>query len=199
MAHNTSYSLLERALNLDDEAAWNELVKEYQGFIYYLLQRVDVHANDIEDVVQKVMVTLLRDLKNYNREKGRFRNWFSSLVRSTVKMHYRKENAHSRKVEKYSDLIDVAGGGENELDQRIEEEWEKYITERALENIKVQFRGQAIEVFELGLAGHSVRDIMSRLGLAESSVYKFKQRVKRALMLEVRALIKELEPESEGE
>lgn len=93
-----------------------------------------------------------------------------------------------------ADEIPNSGMIENvEIDSLIENEWETYITNLAMDRVKKSFQGKAIEAFELGLSGSNAAEIASTTGLSVASVYTLRKRVKRSLLLEVRSLVKELE------
>jgi hypothetical protein len=41
-----AYTLLERAVDLDDEVAWQELIAQYRRFIPYVLRGMGVPVDD---------------------------------------------------------------------------------------------------------------------------------------------------------
>ncbi len=193
--HPTRHTLLQRACDTRDEGAWEEFVQHYRRFILYILRELGVDANDVEDLTQQVLLALTRDLSRYDRSRARFRTWLSSVIRKTALMHFRKqksERTHRRIFENEQALTDP--DREPEIDRLIEKEWATYIANLAMERIREVFQGQAIEVFKLGLDGHSAAAIAERTGLSVSSVYTLRKRVKKRLYLEIRALISELEP-----
>ena len=60
---NTRQSLLMRAKDPTDEEAWADFVKYYERFIYHLLHRMNLKADDFEDMVQ------------YDSEEGYYDFW----------------------------------------------------------------------------------------------------------------------------
>jgi RNA polymerase sigma-70 factor (ECF subfamily) len=93
-----------------------------------------------------------------------------------------------------ADLATDSLDRESDLDQRIEAEWTTYVANLAMERIRGQFQGRAIEVFELGLDGVPLEEICARTGLTTASAYTLRKRVKKRLFQEIRALINDLEP-----
>ena len=75
----------------------------------------------------------------------------------------------------------------------MKKEWEIYITNMALERIKEQFNGNAIEVFKMSLAGIPVDEIAEKLDIKENTTYRLKNRVKSKLIDEIEKLRFELE------
>jgi len=192
-SQETRHSLLGRALNLDDHTAWQELHDHYAGFIHFTLQRLRVSPSDANDLVQEVMITLMKKLKNYDSNKGRFRSWLAMVTRSTLQMHYRKMQSIEKKHDRFKDHLVLFEEQDEVLDQIIEKQWEAYISDQALARVEKTIRGRAIEVFKLSLTGLKAKEIADQLGLQESSVYNFRKRVQRSLMLEIRSLVDELE------
>jgi RNA polymerase sigma factor (sigma-70 family) len=191
----TRYTLLQRACNLRDEQAWEEFVSYYRRFIFYILNELGVAAGDIDDVAQQVMVSLTKDLASYDRSRASFRTWLSTVIRNAALAHFRKQRNRQSRIRLFGEVQDInALVQESQIDQRIEKEWEAYVANVAMERIRKVIKGQAIEVFEQGLDGHSAAEISDSTGLSVASVYTLRKRVKKRLYLEIRALVSELEP-----
>jgi len=198
--NQTQYSLLERALDLSDEAAWEELYGYYQRFIYYILNELNVYERDIDDMAQVVMVKLMKELKSFDRRRGRFRSWLRVMVKNETISHFRKVQSESVKKERFqAELLNAACQTESQLEGYIEKEWKNYITTLAMERVQKSFSEAAIQAFRMGLAGKSAGEIATSTGLKTRSVYTLRQRVKRSLLCEVRKLVKDLECEEEDE
>ena len=190
----TSYSLLERAINLDDQEAWNHLLDQYKAFVYFLLHKLNIHEKNADDLAQIVMIDLAQKINTYDRSKGRFRNWFGTLIRNRALESYRKASAENRKIDNYTaSLSYFADHSPNEIDHTIEKEWKDYITMQAFEKLESSFHPKTIQSFKMELQGMSATEISKELDISINTVYSYKRRVKKSLMLEVRALIQDLE------
>ena len=75
----------------------------------------------------------------------------------------------------------------------IEREWEAYVANLAMENVRPLFSERAIQAFSMSLDGRSMADISQELGIKENSAYKLRNRVKARVIAEVRRLTNELE------
>ena len=195
--NETSHTLLQRACNPNDQDAWAEFFGHYKRFIYYILHQVHVPKDEIEDVAQKILVTLTANLPRYDRNRAKFRSWLSSVIRNAASTHLRQLRVRESRFPLNLDDLDLhsaASLDESSLDQLIENEWTTYISNLAMERIRETFHGKAIEVFELGLDGQSAEEISRKTGLAVASVYTLRKRVKKRLFLEVRAITADLEP-----
>lgn len=190
----TRYTLLKRACNLRDEQAWEEFVGHYHRFIFYILNELGVASGDIDDVAQQVLVSLTKDLANYDRTRARFRTWLSTVIRNAALAHFRKKRNRQSRITLFGEEQGLeALAQESEINQRIEKEWEAYVASMAMERVREVFKGQAIEVFEQSLDGRASAEIAESTGLSVASIYTLRKRVKKRLYLEIRALVTELE------
>jgi RNA polymerase sigma-70 factor (ECF subfamily) len=194
--HNqTRYTLLQRACDLADEDAWEELCAHYRRFIYYILHQMGVVDYEVEDVAQQVLVLLTKNIARYDSSRARFRTWLSTVIRNAAIVHLRKQKSDQAHVnvfgQEYGLYCETLS---NEIDRRIEAEWEEYVVELAMERVNDVFKGQAMTVFELGLEGVSAAEVAGQTGVTVASVYTLRKRVKKRLYLEIRALVAELEP-----
>ena len=87
-----------RAKDPTDEEAWADFVKYYERFTYHLLHRMSVHADDLDDMVQVVLVKLWRSLQRYEKQQAKFRTWLSHVVRNAVYDFYKSEQRRGRVV-----------------------------------------------------------------------------------------------------
>ncbi|MDF7808670.1 sigma-70 family RNA polymerase sigma factor [Pontiellaceae bacterium B12219] len=193
--NNTRYTLLQRACDLEDEAAWEEFVEHYRKFIFYILHNMGVADYEVEDVAQQVLLSLTKNISRYDSSRSRFRTWLSVVIRNAALVNYRKHKSEEEHIQVFGeDYVISRMENSSEIEKRIEQEWEAYVVNIAMERIRKVFKGQAIKVFELGLDGLSAAEIAEQTGLSVASVYTLRKRVKKRLYRGVRALIEELEP-----
>ena len=191
---HTRHSLLQRATDLKDESAWEEIVAQYHHFILCVLNQLGVPHNDLEDLSQQILIALTQSLSRYDRNKAKFRVWLSTIVRNKANSYFRKQYSTKRSLTKVSNELQVQEEiSLPEIEDLIEKEWAAYIASQAMNRVRENFQGQAIEVFELGLDGHSAADIAKKTKLAVATVYTLKKRVKKRLYLEIRQLSAEQE------
>ena len=178
-------------LACESEQKWDEFAKYYYPFIKIILRHLRIHENDIEDISQNVMLKLWKNLSKFDSSRGKFRTWLIAIIRNTAKATQIKQikdkNRDYKYLEEHSTTIN------DPLEDIFRREWQKYITNVALENIKSQFSGKAVDVFLLSLKNLKVEDIANKLDLKVDSVYKLKNRVKEQLVIEIKRLRTELE------
>ncbi|MCH7225120.1 RNA polymerase sigma factor [Haloferula sp. A504] len=191
----TRHSLIERARSHHDTRTWEDLLDYYESFISKILLRMGFRGMDLEDVRQQVSLKLWQGLKSYRRDAGgaRFRNWLSTLIRnSAINWISAQRQVGRESMLESGDLERIAAKGP-EIEQLIEQEWQRHVVTLAVENLKKVFSGKAMEVFALSLEGESVDSIAATLDLRKESVYVLRTRVKSRVRQEIARLQQELE------
>lgn len=202
-ALNTRVSLLQRARDGSNELAWEELLGFYNPFISKVLGSMGFKGADLDDARQQVVLRLWKGLKTYHRDEQRakFRTWFARLIRNTALNIIRSKN---RQPEGPS-LDDENTGqamvlsDDPEITDKVEQEWQRYVVELAMERVEKMFSGHAITVFKMSLDGKTVEAISEELSIKTNTVYILKHRVKTVLMKEIKALRTDLEVSGEEE
>jgi len=190
----TQYSLLQRAVDLKDNEAWEIVFDKYRHFIFGVLKHLGVPTNDIEDLAQQVLSALTQSLPNYDRNKAKFRVWLSTIIRNKTNSYFRKHYNRQRSLNQLTNENHVrAYVSVPEIEKIIEKKWAIYIANQAMYRVRKVFRGKAIEVFELNLHGYSASCIAKKTQLTVATVYTLKKRVKKRFYLEIRQLAFELE------
>jgi RNA polymerase sigma-70 factor (ECF subfamily) len=191
---HTSYTLLQRAHDTDDEEAWSRFVAHYRRFILYILRELGVALDDRDDLTQQILIGLTKNLPKYDREQSSFRTWLGTVIRNAAYSHFRKQQCRpSDLCELKDDPLHEGLRHPAEVEQWIETEWATYIANQAMGRVRQAFKGQSVQAFEMGLDGCPAAEIAEATGLTVSSVYTLTKRVKKRLYLEVRALTAELE------
>ncbi|MDF7808216.1 RNA polymerase sigma factor [Pontiellaceae bacterium B12219] len=194
----TRQTLLMRAKNQDDHAAWEEFASYYRDFIYMVLHQMNLYSVDVDDLAQEILLKIWKSLPNhiYDQDRARFRTWLSRLIRNTVLDHIRAMQRRTRKhaAAAEDETIDnMPMITEPDVKKIIQEEWEVHIVQLALNNISTLFSERAIEAFSMSIDGRSTAQIAEHLGVKPNSVTKLKNRVKERLMKEIQHLRNELE------
>jgi len=192
--NNTSYTLIQRALDLKDERAWEELYKRYNSFICYILLEIGVGNTDVDDLAQQIYLKLTDKLKTFNKEKGLFRSWLKTVVRNAALNYFKKQNTALRLSEKYKVEHNIHEEVTNDdIDGWVISEWQNYLMNLACKRIEEGYSGGGLSVFKLSLEGKSAPEISELLDLPLHTVYTLKKRTKKRIIREVRALSAELE------
>jgi RNA polymerase sigma-70 factor (ECF subfamily) len=91
-----------------DEAAWERLVRLYQGRVYALCLQFTGSPAEAEDLTQDVFVKLLASLGSFDGGRGGFYPWLKNLTRNHLVDRFRRT-----KVMRASNSLDVPLDGED--------------------------------------------------------------------------------------
>lgn len=185
----TRATLIQRLQLQNDEPAWEEFVEVYSRYIYGIIRKLGVSPQSAEELNQAILVKLWEKLPNYKflPEVAKFRTWLFRVIYNSVISHKRKLNKETVTSE-ITDEVEV----KPEINEIMEQEWEKYIANIAWEKVKPMFSGSAIQVFELSIEGKSAESISEQLGLKLNTVYKLRNRFKDKLAKQIEYLRQDL-------
>ena len=191
---NTRQTLIERIRNQQDDLAWEEFATAYESFIYAIIRRMGVSAEDCKDIHQDVLLRIWNKLSEYRQNPNtRFRAWLSTVTSNSVRHFIRTAMNKSKTLEKLAQSLQNTNNDFCKIDTIVEEEWEKFLADKAMKNIRQAFSGRGIEVFQMSLQGKSIKDIATELKLEEGSVYQLRARVKKSLIKEISRLRQEFD------
>ncbi len=192
----TRLTLLRRASDEFDDSVWGELLAYYKPYIRKILLRVGLRDEDLEDALQEVYIKLWRGLHLYKRdaENARFRSWLSTVVRnSSLNWIYKNRRRSDRELAVDNEIIEKIDSVEPPIDKIIEEEWQTYVLDLAMDNLKSVFSANAFEVLEMSLNGATPDEIAARVNIRKESVYVLRSKVKARLMKEIAFIRENLE------
>lgn len=195
----TRASLLARAKDQSDEFAWDEFVSYYEGFIVLVLRKIGMKTSHHDDIVQEILLNLWKGLSKFkvDSDRARFRTWLNTVIKNTAFTYYNKNKNHDSKVFSMNTEqgeMPLESFSESNIDSMIEREWEAYICNLAMKNVRPLFSERALKIFDLFISGVSIDDISKRFDIKENSVYKIKNRVRIRLKEEAKQICSQLEP-----
>ncbi|MDD7984391.1 sigma-70 family RNA polymerase sigma factor [Lentisphaera marina] len=185
-AFNTQETLLFRVQNNMD--SWDEFTSIYERYIYLIIRAMKINHHDAEDLTQDVLLKVWKNIPNYeyNPNHARFRTWLSRICRNRVIDFVRKKKTDTNKVIKNHEDAELIT--QPQIEALAEEEWKAHVSTAAWDNIKNEFKTDAMSCFDMMNEGIPVADIAKQLNLSESSVYVYSKRVRDQLVSEVRRL-----------
>ena len=183
---NTRVTLLDKIKSKNDNDSWDDYDRYYRSYIYALLRKMKINHHDCEDLAQLVLLKSWRNLPkfNYDKNRGKFRTWLAVMTRNITRDFINSKSVRNQNQE-IEFIEDCFQDTDSEFEKKVEAEWQIYISDMAWGNIKDNFKSHIILAFELAMDGHPVKEIAQQLGLAESSVSVYKNRVSKALMKEI--------------
>lgn len=198
--YQTRHTLLHRARDRGDQAAWAEFTGYYRDFIYMVVHKMGIKHPDSDDLVQASFLKIWKNIDRFkvDDERAKFRTWLSTMIRNLVINHINQRKSVFEKQQSMEDNRNVMpeflhSVSETEVDEVIQTEWETYVVNLAMKNIKSLFSERAIEIFSLLLDGAEIKAVSERYGIEENSVHKLKNRVKNRLINEIQLIRDNLE------
>ena len=188
--YNTRETLLLKIRDRGDEVAWGQFVELYTPLVYAFCRKRGLAEHDASDVSQEVMQAISRAIGNfdYDPEKGSFRSWFYTVVRSKLNNFFRKQAQQP-----------AAGGTtimkmvSEQPDSNEEHDWEldykRQMFDWAATKVRDLFNEQTWTAFQkTAIDGEDPATVGTELGIGRGAVYAAKARVIRALRERVQSV-----------
>lgn len=175
----TRSSLLLRLRDLGDERSWREFFDLYWTLLYNVARKAGFGAEDAEDVTQQTVTKVSQKMPGfvYDREKGSFKAWLMTVLRSRMADHARKDGRRVPTVSlEYEGL--PMHRGRDEFKQLWNNEWSKRMVSLALERVKRRVGPKQFQIFHAYMMQEwTMREVMETLGVSNRQVYMAKYRV----------------------
>jgi len=184
--HTTSPTLLQQVRDSGDQAAWRRFVDLYTPLLFYWGRRRGLQAGDAADLVQEVLSSLVRTLREFDyRPDKSFRNWLRTVTHHKFLDRVRKRQEHGRGGDDTS-INDPADSDDDCFEER---EYRQYLHRRALEVARRDFSDATWQACWLSVTtDRSAMDIAQELGMTEGAVYAAKCRILKRLREELAGL-----------
>ena len=193
---HTRHTLLQKICDRHDDQAWEDFVYYYEKYIYLVCRRTNLNHLEAEELVQQVMVKLWKKLPEFKVDKNkRFRSWLCQVTRNTIMDHFRVINRRENRLEKAFDHDRWAYYKEDsipEFEELAEREWENYLVNMALQNVKGKVSEKMFNVFVELQKGKVHKEIAENMQMQLNSVYVYQKRMTAKLKEEVSRLSEEL-------
>ena len=179
MPMTTRTSFLEQ-IKSGNENAWREFYTRYAGMISHIGQQRNLTAEECDDLMVEVMVIFWNKVAAYihNPARGRFRSYLSRITDNAAKKIFRS----NRKEE----LVFSAAGGEleypNDVDSVYMAEWQAFILERALEDLKGSVDTESYQVFYMSVVQkRPVKEVSAITRKTANNIYVIRSRCLKKL------------------
>ena len=194
MSFNTETrpSLIRRLQAGTDAEAWDEFSSIYRPVIVRLAVAKGLQAEDAEDIAQKVLMSVARNIKRWKQDEkqARFRTWLQRVVRNATL------NALSRAPQ------DGAVGGTEALavlaelphsdSAAFDREWRRETLHWAAQQIRDEFQPATWDAFWLtAVEGESPETAAARTGKSIVAVYIARTRVMQRIRAKIDELLEE--------
>ncbi|HVC99257.1 MAG TPA: sigma-70 family RNA polymerase sigma factor [Pirellulales bacterium] len=191
----TSVSLLERLrLAEPDDPHWRRLHDIYEPWILGWLARVPELGTESHDVAQEVLMVVVKELPNFNRQRdGSFRRWLGNVVVNRLRSHWK------RLKRRPSLGLDDAAGAEfveqladpaSALSREWDRQHDQFVLDRLMTTVRADFSETTWEAFRrCALDGETTAAVAADLGITINAVLMAKSRVLKRLREEAAGLV----------
>ncbi|NQZ60191.1 MAG: RNA polymerase sigma factor [Lentisphaeraceae bacterium] len=191
--YSTRETLLERIRNKHDDKSWEDFVYFYRNYIYIICRRMNLAHHDAEEVVQKILIKMWKKLPDFQYDKSKsFRKWLCIVSSNCVRDYFRDIKRQSDKIDKAANERGHSEIGAPEIEAIAEKEWENYIVNMALNNIRDKFSEKVINIFVELSEGATAKTLAEKMSIPANTISVYKKRVSAKLCEEIRRLNIEL-------
>jgi RNA polymerase sigma factor (sigma-70 family) len=190
----TPISLLERLRLRPDDESWRRLVDLYSPLLHDWLRRYSVAGADADDLVQEVLVVLLRELPEFRHDlrRGAFRRWLRNILLNRLRTFWRSRRSLSAGAAGSSidELLEQLEDRSDTLARLWDAEHDRYVLSRLTELLAGEFEPLTWQAFRLvALEGCAYAEVAQALGLSVNAVRIAKSRVLKRMRQEADGLI----------
>ncbi len=162
------------------QADWRRFFDTYAGLIFGVARNEGLSEADADEVVQIVMSELARGgaAAQYDKSLGPLEGWLARLAVWRARNFHRREDRRAQAHREAVEQAAVSPNAATDLERIINEEWERVVTDMALERLRaetnpVHFQAYYASVFE-GLHAPAVQRLC---GISAENLYQIRRRV----------------------
>jgi RNA polymerase sigma factor (sigma-70 family) len=176
---------------MSNAGAWSDFIERYGDLIRGYCRKRGIDSANIEDILQDVMVNLIKAMPGfqYDPSKGRFRSYLLTITQHAMSKKVRQDHRAGALV------LDERSSESNfgtHQDEQWESEWRSYHIRRALATMEAEFSARDREAFmRYAVGSDSAQVVCSDLGLSLDALYQIKSRMLRRLSALVQSQVDE--------
>jgi RNA polymerase sigma factor (sigma-70 family) len=187
-------TLIERLQLAPDAAEWSELCEAYLQPVYLFVRRhYNLPNEDCEDIVQEVLIRLVRDIGKYDPSRSRtlrratFRTWLILITRSTASASIARRRARIEgKMVAVPYEEDLASTAKSDELQNEDWTWRGGLLKTALDRAQNRVNETTFQSFMLYVMDEgAAADVAKKLRISVASVYSNKRRMIKLIRTEI--------------
>ncbi len=186
----TDIELIEQTL-AGNQAAYADLVKRHQRFIFTLAMRFSKNREDAEEIAQDCFMKAYRSLSSFQRQ-SKFSTWLYSIVYTTAMTFLRKRRVDTDSIDDENTYIQLENKPGMDTNS-VENKSRSFYLNQAIEQL-LPDDAAIISLFYMG--EQSLEEIGQTLGIEPNTVkvklFRARQRLKEKLERNLKHEVKEL-------
>lgn len=183
--------LIEQVLS-GNQAAYADLVKRHQRFVFTLAMRFAKTREDAEEIAQDCFVKAYRSLASFQRQ-SKFSTWLYSIVYTTAMTFLRKKRVDTDSIDNEETFIQIESASSSFDTNNAENKSSSFYLNQAIEQL-LPDDAAIITMFYKG--EQSLEEIGQALGMETNTVkvklFRARQRLKEKLERNLKHEAKEL-------
>ncbi len=183
--------LIEQTL-AGNQAAYADLVKRHQRFVFTLAMRFSKNREDAEEIAQDCFIKAYRSLSNFQRQ-SKFSTWLYSIVYTTAMTFLRKKRVDTDSIDDENTYIQLENSTSSHDANSAENKSRSYYLNQAITQL-LPDDAAVITLFYMG--EQSLEEIGNTLGIEPNTVkvklFRARQRLKEKLERNLKHEVKEL-------
>jgi RNA polymerase sigma-70 factor (ECF subfamily) len=190
----TRVSLLRRLRDLADDSSWKEFYERYRRFIFQAARRKGLSAQDAEEVLQDMIVSVARGLPNfvYNPDLCSFKGWLMTITHRRVTDQLRRRGRQVPVADTGGEIPITGEPTESHFDAAWEAEWESNLLDAATDRLRLSISPRNFQIFDWTVRmGCSTKETAAAFGISANLVRVTKLRVLLNLKKHLRQLRRE--------
>ena len=159
-----------------DNMSWYQFRDMYRPLIFHCARQCGLPSSYFPELEQNVLVSFFNavDKFEYDPRKGRFRNYFGTVIHNCIIQLHREKKAANRDG-RYPEAPAVS---DDSFERLWEDEWRQHCFWLAYQRAKSELPEKEIEAFELfAMKSVPATQVASSLGISLSSVYEYRNNV----------------------
>jgi RNA polymerase sigma-70 factor (ECF subfamily) len=190
----TRLSLIRRLRDWDDSASWEDFFLTYWSLIYGCAVKSGLSDATAQDIVQESIITVSKNIAQYDPNKCSFKGWLYMIVRSRIIDQLRKRHRRLKCIPltENENLPDASHHQDahlsgNALEDLWEKEWQNSLLQIAIEKVKKRAKPRQFQMYDLMVNKEwPATEVGKAMGVSESAVRKAKERIIAQIQHEVK-------------
>ncbi|WP_426669569.1 RNA polymerase sigma factor [Mucilaginibacter sp. McL0603] len=183
--------LIEQSL-AGNQAAYADLIRRHQRFVFTLAMRFSKNREDAEEIAQDCFIKAYRSLSNFQRQ-SKFSTWLYSIVYTTAMTFLRKKRVDTDSIDDENTYIQLENHSSGFDSNSVENKSRSYYLNQAITQL-LPDDAAIITLFYMG--EQSLEEIGNTLGIEPNTVkvklFRARQRLKEKLERNLKHEVKEL-------
>ena len=192
MQNNSDTELINKVLG-GDKAAYADLMKRHQRFVFTLALRFAKNREDAEEIAQDCFIKAYRSLNTF-RNTAKFSTWLYRIVYTTAMTFLRKKRLDIQSIDTELGLLNVENHVSDLKSDDVEHKSKMVYVNRAIDQLSPD-DAAVITLFYQG--EQSLEEIGQALGMETNTVkvklhrarHRLKEKIENILHHEVRELL----------